>query len=491
MTDWNMYTGDCFGLSYRQLDPLGRATTFTYDAAGRQTSILDARGVENTFQYDAVNRFTRRMSTHDPPVTFGYDPSGNRIEAVDGTGRSTFTYDLLNRRSGAVDPAGHGIRYTYGAIGQRPAMIAPGGCRFTYAYDPRGQISHLINPQGDRTTFSYDSAARRTLSELANGTRASYTYDAASRVQQLYNLTADGSVILGLTYDHDPVGNPTSMLESTGDRVTWTYDATDRLTREQRSGESAYTNEPRQYGNLISQYCKGPALWLPSYYHYDALGSARALTDGSAQTTNTYLYDGALGTFYIRARIYEPATGRWMSQDPLLFPSVSKSRNDIRFPKAPSHIRLRSQTSGNREDEVNLYLACCVPNGTDPSGLECHPEDHHWLAQQFGPRIEALCKPHFPTFSIHLYTTTLQRCSGRSRAYPSASSGTYSETSPDRRAHLSTRCRLDLACRVRRNPSVRYPDRSFRGGRSFKRRVDSMSLCSEAGYSLTPISRVF
>jgi hypothetical protein len=74
---------------------------------------------------------------------------------------------------------------------------------------------------------------------------------------------------------------------------------------------------------------------------------------------------------------------------------------------------LRSQTSGNREDEVNLYRACCVPNGTDPSGLECHPEDHHWLAQQFGPRIEALCKPHFPTFSIHLYTTTLQRCSGK------------------------------------------------------------------------------
>jgi YD repeat-containing protein len=101
---------------------------------------------------------------------------------------------------------------------------------------------------------------------LTNGTRTSYTYDAASRVQQLYNLKADGSVILGLTYDHDPVGNPTGMLESSGDRVTWSYDPADRLTREQRSGPSAYDTT----------------------YTYDPLGNRLVKDASGALTTSTY-----------------------------------------------------------------------------------------------------------------------------------------------------------------------------------------------------------
>ena len=73
-------------------------------------------------------------------------------------------------------------------------------------------------------------------------------------------------MILGLTYDHDAVGNPTSMLESTGDRVTWTYDATDRLSREQRSGSSAYDNS----------------------YAYDAVGNRLVKDASGVLTTSTY-----------------------------------------------------------------------------------------------------------------------------------------------------------------------------------------------------------
>ena len=216
-----MYTDDSLRVSVQQGDAL-RPGTVAWDTLSGQTSILDARGIHSTFQYDAANQLTARLSTNDATVTYSYDELGNRIEAVDGTGRWTFTYDAVNRRQTTTDPASRTITYTYDRIGQRVGMAASEIGQFTYAYDPRGQISHLTNPQGDRTTFSYDAAGRRTLTELANGACTSYTYDAASRVQQLYNLKADGSVILGLTYEHDPVGNPTSMLESSGDRVTWT-----------------------------------------------------------------------------------------------------------------------------------------------------------------------------------------------------------------------------------------------------------------------------
>jgi RHS repeat-associated protein len=101
-----------------------------------------------------------------------------------------------------------------------------------------------------------------------------------------------------------------------------------------------YTHEPGQFGPLISQRRNGQT----RYHHYDGLGSTRALTDESGNVTDTYTYTafgepvatagttenpfgykGALGyysnletnDFYIRARIYSPAFGRWLSQDPI------------------------------------------------------------------------------------------------------------------------------------------------------------------------------
>ena len=54
---------------------------------------------------------------------------------------------------------------------------------------------------------------------------------------------------------------------------------------------AVYTNEPEQYGNLVSQYRKGPTIWTPSYYQLDVLGSTRVLTDESGDSTDMYVYD--------------------------------------------------------------------------------------------------------------------------------------------------------------------------------------------------------
>src|SRR3972149_1240800 len=101
------------------LDALGRATTFAYDSAGRQTSILDARGVRTTFQHEATGRNTVRVFSNDPPVTFTYDPVGNLPQTQAGTGRSPFTYASPTRRLTAKAPAGNAITYSYDALGAR------------------------------------------------------------------------------------------------------------------------------------------------------------------------------------------------------------------------------------------------------------------------------------------------------------------------------------------------------------------------------------
>jgi RHS repeat-associated protein len=60
-------------------------------------------------------------------------------------------------------------------------------------------------------------------------------------------------------------------------------------------------------------------------YIYDAWGNE---VDGIGTSVNPfrwvgnvgYYWDDGTGTFYIRARVYEPLMGRWMSQDPLFYP---------------------------------------------------------------------------------------------------------------------------------------------------------------------------
>src|SRR5438132_9235880 len=51
--------------------------------------------------------------------------------------------------------------------------------------------------------------------------------------------------------------------------------------------QTVYTNEPQQYGNLISSRISGAT----SYHHFDALGSTRQLTSSSGASTDTLIYD--------------------------------------------------------------------------------------------------------------------------------------------------------------------------------------------------------
>ncbi|WP_298868592.1 RHS repeat-associated core domain-containing protein [uncultured Gimesia sp.] len=105
---------------------------------------------------------------------------------------------------------------------------------------------------------------------------------------------------------------------------------------------AAYTNEPTEFGSVISQHRNSDT----SFYHYDTQGSTQQMTDQSENVTDTFSYDswgnevartgtaenpfryiGEFGyyhddetdSYYIRARVYKPMIGRWLSVDPLGF----------------------------------------------------------------------------------------------------------------------------------------------------------------------------
>lgn len=111
-------------------------------------------------------------------------------------------------------------------------------------------------------------------------------------------------------------------------------------TDESDANRSLYTNEPNEYGSLISQRV-GTAT---AYFHFDAIGSTREITGITGLQTDAQLYRawgdrislvgsptaqmgwvGEVGYYhdletednYVRFRYYETTTGRWKSRDPI------------------------------------------------------------------------------------------------------------------------------------------------------------------------------
>ncbi|MES2793723.1 MAG: RHS repeat-associated core domain-containing protein [Planctomycetota bacterium] len=114
------------------------------------------------------------------------------------------------------------------------------------------------------------------------------------------------------------------------------------LMETDETGETTavYTQEPSQYGGIISQRRDS----TEAFYFHDALGSTRYLADSSGSITDIYSYDGLgnpvsksgnfvnpfywvgrsgyywdteLSSHYIRARTFQPDIARWLSIDPI------------------------------------------------------------------------------------------------------------------------------------------------------------------------------
>jgi len=180
------------------------------------------------------------------------------------------------------------------------------------SYDQNGNTMHESNGN----SYTYDSESH--MISMTNGSKVvTMVYDAfGNRVAKTVNGVTTKYLVED---DVNPTGLPQVLEEVQNGIVVRTY--TYGL---QRISQSQFV------GNV----------WTTSFYVYDGAGSVRELTDTTGKVTdgyeydaygnsftkqgttpNNYLYrgeqyDNDLGLYYLRARYYNPNSGRFMSRDP-------------------------------------------------------------------------------------------------------------------------------------------------------------------------------
>ena len=309
---------------------------YTYDTNGNRASLTYANGVTETYRYNKANWLTDVENKNAGGVvssfTYTYYASGSQKSKTDQTGNVTsYTYDGLNRLTQESETGGLTHSYSYDANGNRAQMTVSGTANYV-------------------TTYCYD-AANRLLSENCTGDGSSEmrcTYDADGNLLTRTVTSADG--IAGATYQYDLFGQLVLSNEG-GIQAAYAYNA--QGIRTEKTTSAGWTQYLLDGGTVIGEqtdaelitYLRGvnlisrTAAGNTEYYLFNAHGDVTELTSNRAVVTKTYHYDAfgvetspdpldknpfrycgeyfdtETGTYYLRARYYDPNIGRFTQQD--------------------------------------------------------------------------------------------------------------------------------------------------------------------------------
>jgi RHS repeat-associated protein len=387
-------------------------TTYGYDAGQLMTTITTSyggtAGPQVLINYDPANRITSESRT-----------IGGSGDSVD----TTYSYDAANRQTTITDgvyvPGGSGgtltplatYVYSYDKANRVTTMVDADGT-YTYTYDNADELTNVDKNGTQVESYSYDLNGNRTgtgysttvMNETATSPGTTYTYDAAGNMiaaktgstittytydyrNRLTEVTQNGTVIASYTYDalNDRIG----IQDSGGSRIWTVYDGTNPYADYNSSG------------TLTERYLFGPGVvngaavdeilartssgGTTAWYLTDKLGSVRdivsssgteldhivydsfgnVLTETNATNGDRFKYagmeyDSVTDQYYDRARYYDSAVGRFMAEDPAGFRAgdynlcryVDNSPTDAVDPSGQTEEEEESQSNDGQLDEL-------------------------------------------------------------------------------------------------------------------------------------------
>ncbi|MCI0711841.1 MAG: hypothetical protein L0154_16920 [Chloroflexi bacterium] len=287
---------------------------------------------DTTYQYDAAGRLEheiRRNGSGNPlrQADYVYDDVGNRLSmsvSVLGAAPQTTTYG-----------------YSNDGLNQLQTVTA-GGVTTSYTYDARGDVKE-INAGGTITNFTFD-ARNKVQSVSGGGVNVTYDYDAdGNRIRE----TNSG---VTTTYVWDPLTAYGDVIYETQGTVSTErhYTRANGLLLAQQTGTTNIRYLTHDAQGTIRGMLSATGASLLESYDYNAFGDF--YEPGTRTTKFAYTgqqYDDATGLYFLRARYYDPAIGRFLSQDP--------------YPV---------NTGNPMELNRYVYTANNPVNFSDPSGLQ-------------------------------------------------------------------------------------------------------------------------
>ena len=324
-----------------QYDPMGRILQqihnrsrheYGYDAAGQLTHI-QSRGGQTQYRYDPIGRLIAAV-TPDFSETFAFDPADNRLDLSGNKQDHTDQTNnqekpSLNKVWGNLLKEYAGVHYDYD---QRGNLIRKtrNGETTDYHWNGYNQLVKIENRNGS-TEYRYDPLGRRTA-KIRNGETTVYHWQEDTLAIESTNGQNTHYLFEPGTFEplaQFQTASPIGIEREDKPAEPYSYDPeTDPLLKIPPEPQEQSEAQPElvyyqldHLGTPIAAHnAKGEAVWTAEY---EAWGRIRNETVSDGLKANIpfrfqgQYYDEESGLHYNRFRYYDPAIGRFVSQDPI------------------------------------------------------------------------------------------------------------------------------------------------------------------------------
>lgn len=275
--------------------------TFTYDALNRLTGATLAGGAAKTYAYDSLGNLTHKSDVG----SYTYGTGGVRPHAVTSAGANTYTYDANGNLT-----AGAGRVITWNAANQATG-ITQGSASSSFLYGPGGaRYKQVKTVSGVTTSTAYIGTLYEEVESGGVTDRKHYIFAGDERIA-LYSAKTSGQT--SLKYLHaDHLGSTDTISDASGAVI-------ERLSYDPHGKRRNVNGTP-------------------------AAGTLSAIHTDRGFTGHEHLDE--LGLIHMNGRVYDPVLGRFLSADPY-----------IQYPESTQGLNRYSYVDNNP-----LSL-------TDPSGL--------------------------------------------------------------------------------------------------------------------------
>ena len=336
------------------------------DRLGRETHRRTTGGIESAYFYDTVGRPCRQRvmrgehrlydrsygwgddfrlletlnTITGARVRYDYDAFGRLSEAEYGAGfrqyrttdamgnvyASSECTDRIYGRGGQLRQDGT-WHYHYDAQGnlvlKTKRRIDP-SCGFesvlwhkgdyAYVWQANGMLRSVTRPDGKTVTFKYDALGRRKEKRFdgrihrylwdGNVVLHEWAYAETDSPQEI--ITEDGRI----TFDRS---------EPADDVITWVYDTDSYVPTAKIENGKTYSIVSDYIGRPVQAYDEcGTVVWQADYDIYGNLRNLRGDREFMPFRQVGQYEDTETGLYYNRFRYYDPNTGNYISQDPIL-----------------------------------------------------------------------------------------------------------------------------------------------------------------------------